>query len=293
MKCVCPMGGNRTCPDDCLLAIWAGLSSTDRKTQRKSVAEKLYGQGFTMEQIATQLGVSKMQISRDLSNCNIGLQLKPAKTATNPRGAGRPKGSKKSQAPRPHYKEDEVTALADAGKTQAEIAAKTGVGKRQVRHLVERHNIKLSAEAQIDPSSLSLTAQEKLEAAIRQHKHRLDQDFFKRVNERVDQRINEYWLPEHKKLITDAKQWAERRKGIMNKATFDKIRRCLHPDSRNTATERRLAEAFDAFMALENKLLDEKDSPTTVASLPDNIQEWDRMRHQSKMKRSNNSMSRR
>jgi hypothetical protein len=98
MKCVCPMGGDRTCPDDCPLSVWAGLSAKDRKKQRKAVAEKLYKQGFTMEAIATQLGVTKMTISNDLKdfNCKEPLQSKPAKTATNPKGAGRPKGSKTS-----------------------------------------------------------------------------------------------------------------------------------------------------------------------------------------------------
>jgi transcriptional antiterminator len=51
-----------------------------------------------MEQIATQLGVSKMQISRDLINCNKGLQLKHTKTATNLKGAGRLKGKRTAPA---------------------------------------------------------------------------------------------------------------------------------------------------------------------------------------------------
>jgi len=42
-----------------------------------------------MEAIAYMLGVSKMQISRDLGDCNTALQSKPRpKTATNPKGAG-------------------------------------------------------------------------------------------------------------------------------------------------------------------------------------------------------------
>src|SRR5215471_13034085 len=93
IRCVCPMGGDRSCPDDCPLAVWATLQSSDRKQQRKPIAEALYRVGLTMEQIATQLGVTKMTISNDLANCKITLQSKPTKTATNPKGAGRPKGS--------------------------------------------------------------------------------------------------------------------------------------------------------------------------------------------------------
>jgi len=52
-----------------------------------------------MDAIATQLGVSKGTISNDLANCLIIKQLKPTETASNPKGAGRPKG-KKSQRTR-------------------------------------------------------------------------------------------------------------------------------------------------------------------------------------------------
>jgi hypothetical protein len=73
--------------------MWADMSPDDRKAQRKPVAEKLYRQGFTMEAIATQLAVDQATISRDLSNLCSVHKLKPAKTASNPKGAGRPKGS--------------------------------------------------------------------------------------------------------------------------------------------------------------------------------------------------------
>jgi hypothetical protein len=58
-----------------------------------------YKQGFTMEEIATQLSVDKSQISRALVNCCDVQQSKPAKTASNPKGAGRPKGSGKQLPP--------------------------------------------------------------------------------------------------------------------------------------------------------------------------------------------------
>jgi hypothetical protein len=43
------------------------------------------------ERIAEALNVSKATISGDLSNCSTTKQSKPAKTASNPKGAGRPK----------------------------------------------------------------------------------------------------------------------------------------------------------------------------------------------------------
>jgi predicted ArsR family transcriptional regulator len=43
-----------------------------------------------MEAIATQLGVNQATVSRDLGDLCIMHKSKPAKTATNPKGAGRP-----------------------------------------------------------------------------------------------------------------------------------------------------------------------------------------------------------
>jgi hypothetical protein len=48
-----------------------------------------------MEAIATQLGVSHPTIVRDLREFVHDEQIKPAKTASNPKGAGRRKGSTK------------------------------------------------------------------------------------------------------------------------------------------------------------------------------------------------------
>jgi hypothetical protein len=72
------------------------------------------------------------------------------------------------------------------------------------------------------------------------------------------------------------------RKGIMDKETFNSIRRCLHPDSRQTATVKRLNEAFDAFMALEKLLLNEKDSPTQFGDLHNTYAGWVKMKQAGK-----------
>jgi hypothetical protein len=78
----------------------------------------LYKQGFTMEAIATQLGVSQQQISKDLG----GLQL--SSKPPRPKG-GRPKGSTKPR--KVIEKHSKVVALADAGTPKPEIAKEIGV----------------------------------------------------------------------------------------------------------------------------------------------------------------------
>ena len=58
---------------------------------RKRLAQYLYGKDeWTLARIAEALGVSQRQVSRDLVNLDVASKLKPAKTASNPKGAGRP-----------------------------------------------------------------------------------------------------------------------------------------------------------------------------------------------------------
>jgi hypothetical protein len=66
------------------------------REDRKHIAEYLYGsKEWTMEAIAKALRVGFGTVARDLSNLSRTDKSKPAKTATNPKGAGRPKGTKK------------------------------------------------------------------------------------------------------------------------------------------------------------------------------------------------------
>lgn len=271
MKCVCPMGGDRVCPDDCPLAIWAGMPQLDRRKQRKPIAEKLYKQGFTMEQIATQLGVTQQTISKDL----LGLQ--PDCKPSRPKG-GRPKG--KGGAKPERRKNQSVTAeeaarqILDAGKTYPEAEADTGLSNTVLRSAVAREEGRRDPE--IDRAGLSRSAQEKLDSAIRQHKRGLEAMFAQRVQDEVRRRIDEMVLPHWKEQIAEAQKLYERRHGAMDKATFNKIRRALHPDSRNSISDKVLAEAFDTFMSLEKYLLNEKDSPTHFDGLPKSWAEWEK-----------------
>ena len=282
MKCVCPMGGDRACPDDCPLAVWAGLSPTDRKAQRKPIAERLYKDGLTMEQIATQLGVTHATISNNLREFVSDLQIKKvAKTASNPKGAGRPKGSKPRGGPKPERRTNtpavEQTAASlvlDQGKTYEQV--KTELRLRSVnivKTAVAREEGR--REPQIDRSELSISVQQKLDGAVRQHKAKLDASFYEAVNNKVRERIDEIVLPHWKRQIEQAKTLYERRRALMDKETFNTIRRALHPDSRNAISDERLAAAFDAFMGLEKYLLNEKDSPTPIGDLPNTWADWE------------------
>jgi hypothetical protein len=63
------------------------------------------------------------------------------------------------------------------------------------------------------------------------------------------------------------------------------IRRALHPDSRHSISDKKLGEAFDAFMALEKFLLAEKDSPTEFPDLPKTWADWERAKQKATVER--------
>jgi IS30 family transposase len=290
MKCVCPMGGDRTCPDDCVLSVWANLAPTDRKAQRKPIAEQLYKQGFTMESIATQLGVNHGTISRDLREFVHDAQIKkPAKTASNPKGAGRPKGkkseSRRGEMPAPVTKQarEIVRPLVEDNKpvNRKQLQKEYGISENvfQVATAMEEARQEaIEEKTALDPNFLSKTAQEKLAMAIKQHKRRLDDEFERRVLDEARKRMDEISLPHWKAQVVEAKKLFDKRKALMDKATFNTIRRALHPDSRYAISDRMLGEAFNTFMRLEKYLLNEADSPTAWPDIPSSAQEWDKMR---------------
>jgi len=289
MKCICPMGGDRVCPDDCPLAVWATLPPSNRKAQRKPIAEQLYRQGFTMEQIATQLGVSTKQISRDLVGFDIG--SKPER----PKG-GRPKGSGKAgrrgqSTPKTDQAREIIRPLLEANtpvsphKLQKEhgishvtfdmaITAETGWKEGRDQGLLEAlGNPKVYKEV------LSLTAQQTLDAAIRQHKRKLDLEFGVRMREELKRHLDAVALPAYAKEIAALERSIRDRKGIMDRVTYRKILACLHPDRvADPALKKRYEEAFRLFTELEKRVLSEKESPTQFRDIPRTYEDLMRMK---------------
>jgi hypothetical protein len=253
-------------PDGCPILAWTNLPPEEQRAQRKAKAWELYNEGFTEQAIAKLFNSSQPTIHRDLEGF-IHMNKPP-----RPKG-GRPKAARPK--PKSHEK---VVLLADRGVSKKTIAIETGLGERMVDRVLEVEKARREGQADpiIDPATLSVTAQEKLAAAIRQHKRTLDLSFSAAVSEKVRKHMDEILLPDLKKKIDQAQELFTRRRGLMNKDTFNIIRRALHPDSRNSISDRKLGEAFDAFMALEKFLLDEKSSPTDFPSLPKTWADWEK-----------------
>ena len=165
---------------------------------------------------------------------------------------------KKRKAPKRHDKADEVAALADAGATNSEIAKTTGISARQVRHVVEEEAIRREAGIEIDPATLPMSAQKKLEAALRQRQRKLDAEHATRMRG-VDEEVRLRVVAENKEYVvmigemeakvrSDEKLWREiinNHKPLFTVDQFKTILMCLHPDGHRTADK--LAEAFRLF----------------------------------------------
>jgi transposase len=262
-------------PDDChALTNFSDLTPAEQKVERKRRAVKMTEQGFTQQHIAKLLGVSQSTIRDDLSNLVETTKSKPAKTATNPKGAGRPKGSKKDK-PRTETEQEQVAAkLRGMGKSIKEIASEIGVGERRAGLILDAVKVREAAEATIDPATLSLTAQQKLELAIKQATRRLEIEIEKRVREE-NLRWIQKMLDQHNANAKHYEAVLKVRKGIMTRAEYRSILSCLHPDRvQDDILKKRYERAFNFFTDLEKLVLSEQDSPTVPSGLPKTAAEF-------------------
>jgi len=166
-----------------------------------------------------------------------------------------------------HPMTDAIMARADAGLSSPKIAAELGLEGRAVRHIIERQLIarKAQAEPVVSRDELSISAQKKLDTAIRQHQRDLDLKFEEAVREKYVADLNRV-LPEYEQQQAYCDEVIKARKGVMPRATFRKILACLHPD--RGMSNAVLASAFSAFEQLERVLVSEAEMPTRSSHRP-------------------------
>jgi transcriptional regulator with XRE-family HTH domain len=280
MKCICPMGGDRVCPDNCFIAAWHSLPPDQKtKERRRPVVEQLAKQGYTQEAIAMQLGVSQKTISNDIETLVTLTNVKGQGKDTRGRkkSTGRPKGSKKRE--RPHKSDVQVQEQAallflDEGLSRDQVCDRTGLGQHEVQLAVERERGRREAAPNITPEMLSMTAQQKFDAAIRQRTRKLEIEIEARIRAEHQRWLNEVSLPQYAKELAELERSITSRKGVMDRLTYRKILACLHPDRvQDPALKKRYEEAFRLFTGLEKRVLDEKESPTTFRKMPRTYEE--------------------
>ena len=139
-------------------------------------------------------------------------------------------------------------------------------------------------EALIDWSTVTGTAKVKAERMARAISREMRAEYEALVEAEVQKRVeHEKKVVEHERALRDEerqryRQVLDARKGIMTKADYALIRRCLHPDTRDGGgvSVEELNRAFDVFNRLQLLFLNEKDFPT--APVPSSFEDLKRRR---------------
>lgn len=288
MKCICPSGGNRECPDDCFIAVWHTLPDDQKtKARRQPIVGALAKQGYTQEAIALQLGVSHQTVGRDLATLSIvdnvkgqGKDTRGRKKSTGrPKGSGtnRPKGSAtRRSAPAPDVGQQMAQAYLakDSKKTLEEIADEFGA--TSVQHVkIEVAREEGRREPKADRADLSLTAQQKYDAAIKQAKLKLETEIRQQMQAEFQKRLADV-LVDYREKEKHYNIVIARRKGFMKRAMFARFRFALHPDTYKSVDAAERNELVAALEAIKIIMLDEKEAPATGRDLPKTLEEWEK-----------------
>jgi hypothetical protein len=112
-----------------------------------------------------------------------------------------------------------------SGKPRATVAKETGITERQVRRVAEQNNLggRGTSEPAVDPATLSQTAQQKLNTAIKQHIRKLEEEFAKRVQQEVERRIGDL-IGEYKDKYAMYQRIIMNRKGHMEESAYKNTR---------------------------------------------------------------------
>ena len=158
---------------------------------------------------------------------------------------------------------------------------------KKIAQLIEN-----AVDPNIDASSLSMTAQQKLDAVIKQQRRKLEAEFAERVRLQVVERGNElanFLLEKARKqekedydAIALARRTVKRvGGGLLSRATFNLIRSCLHLDSRKSASDEKLNRAFHAFAAMEKLISeDEPNLKSNIPETPKTREDWEKIKQQ-------------
>jgi ParB-like chromosome segregation protein Spo0J len=235
------------------------------RRDRKKFARHLYSERrWTMESIAKALGASQQTISRDLRDLLTVSKLIHLKTNDNPKGAGRPKGSRSKQlresvrvyveadkpVPRPKLSEEFLVA-------EGTVNLATQFEKGRVEGLREA-----IIQAPIDTSILSETQKQKFERLERALRAKLQKELTEarrmlriEIEAKFRQQF-EAWkemaFPALQKQKNEAFEDLQRAKRLVNGYkplfTFEQFKILLivlHPD--NSASPETRAEALQLF----------------------------------------------
>ena len=189
----------------------------------------------------------------------------------------KPKPEPKPQPrPRPSAQRDaQIAALQEQGRTRDEIADEIGINPRSVDNALRANRAVREAEEtlreealaeSIDYASAPLTAQAKVDGMVRRRTRELEKALRTQLRAEADQfraecEVNvaayKAKLDAENQVMRGLRDDERRRyqegievyraKGLITPDEYNTIRSCLHPDSRMSVTDEKLAAAFRLF----------------------------------------------
>jgi hypothetical protein len=139
-------------------------------------------------------------------------------------------------------------------------------------------------EAPIDWASLSGTAAQKIEAARRRIRRELEAEFEPRVQAEVERRIGGAFDRAREMYDSIERFESTERRGVITEAEYKLIRSCLHPDSRNSASEEKFNKAFRVFNEAKIKFIPPR-RPSDLPSLDELVKRRAEKQYQDHLKR--------
>jgi IS30 family transposase len=233
------MGGDRTCPDDCLIGAWHSLPDDQKTlTRRRPIVEQLRKQGYSQEVIATQLGVDQATISRDLEAlCIVHNAASPRKDKLGRPNTGRPRRLRMSETA---VAEAAAEQIVDKRKSYVQTEREVEFSNTVLRSAVAREEGRREMlEKLLDAAAAkNFTDKGKLriEDAIRVHQKNLNRIFEQQVNEEVRRRIvaaDDATRADNKRLRAENLTLSQivNERGVFTEQQFKGMQKLCHPDA--------------------------------------------------------------
>lgn len=185
--------------------------------------------------------------------------------------------------------ESAARSILDESKSYPEMEKKTGLSNTVLRSAVAREEGRREerTEPAVNRDDLSPSAQQRFDAAVRQHKRGLDAAYDQAVRDGIKAALADTILPHYKAKYEQYERFvaASRRSGAMTRAQYMSIWRCLHADSRRSLSDKRLNDAFVLFEELKLHLLSEREEPTPRVEMPSTLAEWEKFKQQATAER--------
>lgn len=152
----------------------------------------------------------------------------------------------------------------------AEANVSVGTASRAIIQRQLEQQAKGAPAAPPNPSNFSLTMKEQYERAVRLARQQIRAELETEIDAAIRKKWDESIMPSYRKKLELSEAIAKHHRGVMPKADYTAILKCLHPDRMKSITETELAEAFRIFTKLKPVLVKAEAEELAPLTMPRN-----------------------